>query len=154
MPGAAFDGALGERLLRRVIVAASGCWEWQGCRPRGYGQIRLDGGMRLAHRAAWKAFRGPIPDGLCVLHRCDNPPCLNPEHLFIGTRADNNADKAAKGRARGAVMPGRSNPSAKLTEDEVRQIRASVGQTQRALAARFGVTQPQICAIRLRKSWK
>lgn len=67
----------------------------------GYGKLKSDDGLIGAHRASWILANGPIPDGLCVLHRCDNPPCVNPAHLWVGTHADNAADKVAKGRARG-----------------------------------------------------
>lgn len=75
-----------------------GCWEWKGfTNPKGYGII-AGSGQVLAHRVSYRELVGPIPDGLCVLHRCDNPPCYNPAHLFLGTRADNNRDMRDKGR--------------------------------------------------------
>lgn len=88
------------------------CWEWQGCRiSYGYGRVRYDGKTRFAHRVAWELTHGQIPDGLCVLHICDNPPCCNPAHLFLGTKADNNADKVSKNRqARGDTHGSRTHP--------------------------------------------
>lgn len=75
------------------------CIEWTGYRDRqGYGRRSIRRRLFLVHRLAWEEANGPIPDDLCVLHACDNPPCMNPEHLFLGTRADNNADMDAKGR--------------------------------------------------------
>lgn len=90
-----------ERVARRLVPAENGCLEFSGARDnRGYGQIGIAHVRYRAHRVAWEGVYGPIPDGLCVLHRCDNPPCCNVAHLFLGTKADNNADMAAKGRAR------------------------------------------------------
>ena len=77
------------------------CQVWDGRKSHGgYGMLYLYGRDHYAHRLAWEIAKGPIPDGLCVLHECDNPPCFNTDHLFLGTRADNNHDKAVKGRAR------------------------------------------------------
>lgn len=75
------------------------CWEWTaGCNRKGYGKFSLDGATRQSHRISWELANGQIPEGLCVLHRCDNPPCCNPAHLFLGTHADNHADRSLKGR--------------------------------------------------------
>jgi hypothetical protein len=75
------------------------CWPWRGFRdPKDYGHFFFDGAYVYAHREAWAQANGLIPEGLCILHRCDNPPCCNPAHLWPGTKAENNADKAAKGR--------------------------------------------------------
>jgi hypothetical protein len=83
----------------RVVETASGCLEWQGAKSAaGYGQMWVDGRLQYTHRLAWEAAYGPIPDGLLVCHHCDNPPCCNPNHYFLGTHADNNADKISKGR--------------------------------------------------------
>lgn len=92
---------LSERLARNSRPEpATGCVVWTGSlRPDGYGQLRWDSAVRSAHRMAWQAVNGPIPAGLGVLHKCDQPSCINPAHLFLGTQADNMADKARKGRA-------------------------------------------------------
>lgn len=88
------------RLFTRSTKMPSGCIEWNGSRlPKGYGQISVGGKNVLTHRVAWELANGPIPNGLFVLHRCDNPPCINKECLFLGTKAENNADRAAKGRS-------------------------------------------------------
>lgn len=90
------------RLMRRVVKQPSGCWEWQGARQRmGHGVIgrgRRGEGTVLVHRLSWEVHNGPVPVGMCVCHHCDNPPCVNPDHLFVGTRNDNNQDMMRKGR--------------------------------------------------------
>ena len=91
---------LKERLIDKLDMSGD-CWEFQGCRTDfGHGQISADRkNIRLrAHRVAWEIWKGPIPEGLCVLHKCDNPPCCNPEHLFLGTKKDNTRDMISKGR--------------------------------------------------------
>lgn len=99
------------------VAKSDGCWEWTGPRlPRGYGVIRADGRQTYAHRVSWLLHFGPIPDRAFVLHHCDNPPCVNPAHLWVGSQADNVRDMIAKGRARytnharGDQHPVRRNP--------------------------------------------
>lgn len=107
--------------------------------------------MPHAQRVAWMLTCGPIPDGLHVLHRCDNPPCVNPDHLFLGTNADNVADKVAKGRSH-APQPkkrGEGHPQAKLTLEQVQVIRGST-----EMANRYGVCPATICNIRKGKIWR
>jgi hypothetical protein len=88
-----------EKLLANAKAnPKTGCLEWQRGRRKGYGVLRFEGQNHLAHRAAWAVANGPIPTGLCVLHKCDNPKCINPDHLFLGTIADNCHDRHAKGR--------------------------------------------------------
>lgn len=145
------------RLWRRVTRGETDtCWEWTGYRnPKGYGHIQTASPrrvMRLAHRVAWELTHGPIPDGLSVLHRCDNPPCCNPRHLFLGTVQDNNADMRAKGRqARGGGVP-----QAKLTPEKAREIEARYlrgGVLQKELAAEYGVHQMTVSRIVRGKQW-
>ena len=87
------------RFKNRVAVTDNGCHVWtNGRNSKGYGTMKVNGKSVSAHRLAWEFANGTIPDGLCVLHKCDNPPCCNPDHLFLGTRKDNNDDRDAKGR--------------------------------------------------------
>jgi len=143
------------------------CWLWNGSRFKdGYGQTRLFGGPS-AHRAMWVAHHGGIPAGLCVLHHCDNPPCINPAHLFLGSIADNNADMVAKkrhsfgGRHFASRHPemrrGELNSNAKLTAAQVAQIRASFkGQPgEKARIARaHGVCWNTIDNIVRNRNWR
>jgi len=88
-----------DRLLSGLVRMPNGCLEWTGCTSHGYGLIGVNGNQVQAHRVAWELANGPIPAGMEVCHKCDRPPCCDPEHLFIGTHTDNMADMAAKGRA-------------------------------------------------------
>lgn len=92
-----------EFIKERTVVSHTGCWVWQLTRERPplhpYGRCYFGKKYKMAHKVSWEAFNGPVPDGLCVLHKCDNPPCCNPEHLFLGTVADNNHDRFIKGRS-------------------------------------------------------
>lgn len=134
----------------------SPCWIWIAVVHRlGYGQFRLRGDMIQAHRASWEIHYGPIPDGLWVLHKCDNPPCVNPAHLFLGTRQDNVDDKVNKGRSYHPY--GELSPAAKLTKEQAEEIRYLYAHTkvfQRELAERFGVSQTAISRIVISKTWQ
>lgn len=136
------------------------CWPWQASRqPKGYGQIRADserGATLRAHRVSWELTNGAIPEGLCVLHRCDNPSCCNPNHLFLGTPADNTADMLAKGRAGCRPQPGEANPSAKLNIEKVNlilRLQRCGGFTHRTIARMFGVSGSAVDAIISGRTW-
>lgn len=134
------------------------CIEWQGARsPSGYGIINREGKTYRAHRVAWELSRGDIPKGMNVLHRCDNPPCCNVGHLFLGTKADNSKDMVLKGRHRNGLMLGISNPACKLSDEDVRQIKETQSRSKRVgalLARRFGVSKTVINAIKRGELWK
>lgn len=136
------------------------CWLWNSTKnEHGYGLIGAGGkygGMILAHRFSWELHRGDIPEGHCALHKCDTPACVNPGHLFLGTRADNNADMEAKGRAVKVGSPGEKNAASKLTADDVLAIRRDYvpGKvTQTTLADRYGVHVSLISLVITRKAW-
>lgn len=132
---------------RRSEPQTSGCWRWTGWLRNGYGVIQVRRKRLIAHRVSWEVHRGPIPAGLCVLHRCDNPACVNPEHLFLGTQADNNHDMATKGRAK--PPSGERHFRAKLTDAQVLEIaRQPATETAPAVASRYGVNAETIRRIR------
>lgn len=123
------------------------CWLWRAGKDRwGYGQFRYKGKTRSAHRIAYKLYVGEIPEGMFVLHKCDNPICVNPKHLFLGTLKDNSQDMVKKGRNN------TGKGSAKLTKEEVVQIRKSP-ESGVILAKMFRVTPSNISLVRNRKSW-
>lgn len=129
-----------ERFEARVIRSGPGeCWTWRGAAtPHGYGKFFMNGRVEYAHRAAYELATGERPEGKVVCHRCDNPGCVNPAHLFAGTHAENSADMVRKGRG----QAGERHWKAKLTGPQVAEIRTRVaaGETQRSLAREFGVS--------------
>ncbi len=128
------------------------CWLWTGCVQR-YGQFAPHQSRAIkAHRFSWIIHYGQIPEGMHVLHRCDNPPCVNPEHLFLGTHKDNMADMVSKGRQ----TLGEDNPSAKLKGVDVRAIRnrCKEGFSGKQLSEVFRVSRSTIYAIKNRHIWK
>lgn len=140
----------------RHVERGDGCWVWHGGRnARGYGRISFDRKSRLAHRLAWVFTNGPILDGLCVCHHCDNPCCVNPEHLFLGTQADNSADMARKGRGRSRPPRGSANHMAKLVESDVIEIRRllALGIAQTWIGPVYGVTNCAVSLIASGRNW-
>jgi hypothetical protein len=134
------------------------CWTWIGHRlpaPKDYGVYKAPmGKLTRAHRAAWELVNGPISNGLHVLHTCDNPPCVNPAHLWLGTNQDNMVDMVAKGRANRPT--GEKHTRAKLTEAAVRGIRKGNddGLSYSDLAAKFKIHRATIAQVVTRKTWK
>jgi hypothetical protein len=133
----------------------TGCWLWTGAKdPCGYGNLKRDGRYSKAHRVAYELANGPIPKGVRVLHRCDNPPCCNPDHLFLGSQRDNIVDRNTKGRGNYAV--GTGHYLTRLTEDDVREIRRlhAEGTKQSVLAARYNLGRTTLWLIVHRHTWK
>lgn len=158
-----------ERFRRHVAAAGpDDCWLWTGRRDtHGYGRFVLHGKRRFAHRVAWALANGKDPSNLLVCHHCDNPRCVNPSHLFVGTQIDNIADMDAKGRRAPMPQPeptygphkarlGESNGSAKLTNEAVREIRrlAATGSSQSSIARLYGITQVHVSDIIRRHAWR
>lgn len=119
------------------------CWNWKGKkRPHGYGRTSINGKGIDAHRASWLIHNGEIPEGMCVLHKCDNPSCVNPAHLFLGTHLDNTLDMFAKGRA--------NCPPRKLSHEQVQEIRLRHKEgrgTCNGMAAEYGISNAMISMI-------
>jgi len=134
----------------------SPCWMWTSAKtPQGYGYITIKRGKsKKAHRISYEIHCGPIPDGQQVLHRCDNPPCVNPEHFFLGTNLDNVRDKVSKGRS--PSLKGELNPSAKITQGQANEIKYKYAQgeaSQRALAREYKITQTAVWYIVNNEHW-
>jgi hypothetical protein len=132
------------------------CWIWTGARtPAGYGKVGYGGRYYGAHRCAFEYTFGRPEDGLFVCHHCDNPPCVNPAHLYAGTPADNTADMYERGRAGLTGPVGIRNSHAVLNEEQVRQIRGmfATGASTRDLARTFGITSGYVNRILNGKTW-
>lgn len=147
-------GTLEERFWAQTTRDPnSGCWPCLAAGPRGYSLIRLPTPSKkkiYAHRLSWEIHNGPIPTSMQVFHKCDVPCCVNPKHLFLGTHVDNMADKKRKGRA--PRLRGEQGRGAKLTEHEVREIRASKLNYAK-LSRIYGVCPEQISNVSRRRHW-
>lgn len=142
-----------ERFWARVDKSGD-CWLWTGTnKGAGYGQFCTGGCRKLAHRVAWELSFGVIPAGMAVCHHCDNPQCVNPNHLFLGTWAENNHDRHQKGRSGGAK--GERHGKARLTDQAVKEIRHlhSQGLGYRAIARRYSMSRSAIAHIVRGRSW-
>lgn len=151
-----------ERLKKNMRVnPVSGCWEWQGCKRSGYGHTivgsRTDGTRHSerAHRLAYMVWNGEIPRGYDVCHKCDNPACINPNHLFVGTRQDNVDDRERKGR--NVIKIGEEQPRSKLTKKVVKEARwerAYRGTSFQKLADKYGVSKKTMQNAIAGVTWK
>ncbi len=147
--GPRFPRSSSDKARCRATSPAADCILWTGWfRPDGYGQRRLRGRLWLAHRLAYTRFYGPINPGYHILHSCDVKACVNPLHLRQGTNDDNVADKVLRNRQ----ARGKETSTSKLTEEQVRAIRAD-GRTQQAIADEYGICHQQVSNIKNRKSW-
>jgi hypothetical protein len=155
-----------ERFWLKVHKTQS-CWLWIGAKwPFGHGKIKNGKRTLVAHRISWEIHFGVIPDGLCVLHKCDIPSCVNPDHLFLGTKTDNNLDRDSKNRQASGdrsglrvhpdrVCRGEKQWNSKLTPSDVDEIRLrfSMGESQTSLSKIFPVCQSHISKIILNQAW-
>lgn len=141
-----------ERFWRRVQKTES-CWIWRIGKEKEYGRFLVDSGKHVgAHRYSWTLVNGEIPNGMHILHSCDNPKCVNPNHLSIGTHQDNMKDRSRKGR----TIFGSSSPNAKLTSGDVKKILAmwkSGDYTQVEISEHFPVSRRHVCDIVRGKTW-
>lgn len=153
---------LADRLASHLDKSAGpdGCWVWTASTINGYGQIGIQRDGRatnnLAHRVAYELANDVDLTDECVLHRCDNRPCCNPAHLFLGDRDDNAKDMVAKGRQRNGIVPGERHGMSKMTDAtviELRRMYALREASQSELARRFGIKQSTVWAIIHRRTW-
>jgi hypothetical protein len=144
-----------QQILHNVKKTDSGCWvRTSSLMPKGYSTIKLNGKTRYAHRISYEHFVGPIPDGMCICHSCDNPSCVNPQHLFLGTQKDNLADMTNKGRRNGPR--GRNHPRATITGQIAAKIKEyrQLGYTYREIAAICGTTLKVVQDVSTGRTWK
>ena len=154
-----------ENIRRRIaenshLDPATGCHVWTGCKTAaGYPRLGFEGKEFYAHRLMYELKHGPVPEGLFVCHWCDNPSCVNPNHLFVGTTGDNNRDAKSKGRSNftGLKKPGVTHHNARLNDDIIRDIltQCAIGPrgTQHRMALKYEITDANVCLIVKRKAW-
>lgn len=147
--------------FHKKYAKQDGCWLWLGGKDRdGYGMVKFCGRQFRAHRVMYEIATGPIPRGLIVMHTCDNPGCVNSQHLLTGTYKDNTQDMIRKGRKHLTIgskaQRGTLNGKARLTEDDVREIRRrhAAGEMQIDLGPEFGITQGAVHKVISRRTWK
>jgi len=145
-----------ERFLRKVKKRKNDeCWLWLGHTTRGYGRIKVNGKMVGTHQFSYELHKGKIPNGLLVCHSCDNPSCVNPKHLWLGTQKENMEDCKRKGRI--YERSGEKNPNARLTQkqvDKIREMYATGKYFQKEIGKMFSVKQDVISKITTKTKWK
>ena len=152
-------GTVLERFLAKVAQQPHGCWEWLGARSdkHQHGKLSVGGKGVYTHRVAYELFIGHIPDGLKICHTCDNPGCVNPAHLFVGTNKDNTQDALMKGRlVNTAFTKGATHYKAKLDDEQVKEIRrlCAAGASRSIVAEQYGVAYQTVGDIVTRRHWK
>ena len=145
--------------MGKVKVDEGGCWLWTGkLKDTGYGEINPGGrsSPRGAHRVSYELFKGEIPKGMYVLHKCDVRCCVNPDHLFLGTAKENTQDMMSKGRGKYTTHSGENNAKSKLTQAEVDEIRRryGAGESRGSIAKDFNVTPKHITQVAKGRCWK
>ena len=131
----------------------SGCWLWmKDWGSRGYGQFEINGRMYLSHRISYSTYVGPIPHGAHVLHKCDNPACVNPDHLYLGTHRENMRDMSRRGRGKPPLFLGEACPWARVTDEMVRKIRLEK-RTSTLAAPDYGIAASTFNSIRRGEKW-
>lgn len=132
------------------------CWTWTASLKNGYGELWYIDKRWYTHRLSWLLHFGELFDGICVLHKCDNRKCVRPDHLFLGTKGDNNRDTAQKGRTRGGSDPGEACGASKLNNEQVLAIRTAYqnGDRQRQIARQFSIGKTTVASIVTRRTWR
>jgi hypothetical protein len=137
---------LEDRFWSKVNVdTKSGCWEWTAGKTRGYGRIGVNGRMGYAHRVSWEIHYEEIPEGMFVCHRCDNPSCVNPDHLFLGTNNDNRQDSMRKGR----ILKGEKHKSSKITREDVARLRKEYAKLNHGDKVNYKINQAKLLGVSL-----